>query len=153
MTVQGAGARDPTLPKRACNWAQRGGAGQRQYPPLPGVDRPEKAQHFVTTASPASRHCRAHRYVLASVEIECEESDEHRELLRKFMGEFKPERVSNTSPRVIAGLRITSAPRLVAFAGLNAAQPADSSSDEAQRYGGLLAELRRGSPEVRAPVS
>ena len=56
------------------------------YRTLIGAIR-EELEHFVTT------QLRLHlaiaerdRYVLASVEVECDESDEHRELLRRFIG-------------------------------------------------------------------
>ena len=78
----------------------------------------------------AASHLRLHlaiaegdRYVLTSIEVECEGSDEHRELLRRFMSEFKPEQIKHYLAReVIAGLRNASAIDLSQFAGLNAAQ-------------------------------
>src|SRR5260221_6368309 len=118
------------------------------YRALIGAIR-EELDHFVTT------QLRLHlaiaerdRYVLTSVEVECEESDEHRELLRKFIGEFKPEQIKQYLAKdVISGLRNASAIDLSQFAGLNAAHQDDGTSEEEQRYGELLAELRRGSPQ------
>ena len=118
------------------------------YSALIGAIRDE-LEHFVTT------QLRLHlaiaerdRYVLTSVEVECDESDEHRDLIRRFIGEFKPEQIKHyLAKEVIAGLRNASAIDLSQFAGLNAAQQDDGTSEEEQRYGELLAELRRGSPQ------
>ena len=56
----------------------------------------EELEQFVAS------HLRLHlaiaerdRYVLTSIEVECEGSDEHRELLRRFVAEFKPEQIKN----------------------------------------------------------
>ena len=118
------------------------------YSALIGAIR-EELEHFVTT------QLRLHlaiaerdRYVLASIEVECDESNEHRDLLRRFIGEFKPEQIKHyLAKEVIAGLRNASAIDLSQFAGLNAAQQDDGTSEEEQRYGELLTELRRGSPQ------
>ena len=118
------------------------------YRALIGAIR-EELDHFVTT------QLRLHlaiaerdRYVLTSIEVECDESSEHRDLLRRFVGEFKPEQIKHyLAKEVIAGLRNASAIDLSQFAGLNAAQRDDATSEEEQRYGELLAELRRGSPK------
>jgi hypothetical protein len=118
------------------------------YHTLIGAIR-EELEHFVTT------QLRLHlaiaerdHYVLASVEVECDESDEHRELLRRFIGEFKPEQIKQyLAKEVIAGLRNASAIDLSQFAGLNAAQQDRSTNEETERYGELLAELRRDSPQ------
>jgi pSer/pThr/pTyr-binding forkhead associated (FHA) protein len=108
----------------------------------------DELEHFVTT------QLRLHlaiaerdRYVLTSVEVECEESDEHRELLRRFVAEFKPEQIKHyLAKEVIAGLRNASAIDLSQFAGLNATYQDAGENKETERYGELLAELRRGSP-------
>jgi hypothetical protein len=121
------------------------------YRTLIGVIR-EELEHFVTT------QLRLHlaiaerdRYVLTSVEVECDESDEHRELLRSFISEFKPEQIKHyLAKEVIAGLRNASAIDLSQFAGLNAAQQDAGTNEKAERYGELLAELRRGSPRSAA---
>ncbi len=108
----------------------------------------EELEHFVTT------QLRLHlaiaerdRYVLTSVEVECEESDEHRELLRRFIAEFKPEQIKHyLAKEVIAGLRNASAIDLSQFAGLNAIHHDAGENKATERYGELLAELRRSSP-------
>ncbi|HEY2865138.1 MAG TPA: FHA domain-containing protein [Casimicrobiaceae bacterium] len=118
------------------------------YRPLIGAIR-EELVHFVTS------QLRLHlaiaerdRYVLASIEVECEKSDEHRELLRKFIAEFKPEQIKHyLANEVIAGLRNASSIDLSQFAGLNAMQHDDAASEEDDRYGELLTELSRGSPQ------
>jgi hypothetical protein len=90
------------------------------------------------------------RYVLASIEVECEGNDEHRELLRKFVHEFRPEQIKHYLAReVIAGLRNASAIDLVQFAGLNATTPLSGGVDE-DGYDALLAELRSTSPQDQA---
>ncbi len=121
------------------------------YRALIGAIR-EELEHFVTT------QLRLHlaiaerdRYVLASIEVECDESGEHRELLRRFISEFKPEQIKHyLAKEVIAGLRNASAIDLSQFAGLNAAQQEAGVDEEAERYGELLAELRRGSTQSAA---
>jgi pSer/pThr/pTyr-binding forkhead associated (FHA) protein len=142
-----AGGREPSL---------RGAAEQRKsmretiahlgpYATLIAAVRDELEQ-FVAS------HLRLHlaiaehdRYVLTSIEVECEGSDEHRELLRRFMSEFKPEQIKQYLAReVIAGLRNASAIDLSQFAGLNAAENLDPPDED--DYAGLLAELRSGAP-------
>jgi hypothetical protein len=107
----------------------------------------EELEQFVAS------HLRLHlaiaerdRYVLTSIEVECEGSDEHRELLRRFVSEFKPEQIKHYLAReVIAGLSNASAIDLSQFAGLNAAQEVEPSHQD-DDYAGLLAELRSGAP-------
>lgn len=109
----------------------------------------EQLEEFVAT------HLRLHlaiaegdRYVLTSIEVECEGSDEDRELLRQFVSEFKPEQIKHYLAReVISGLRNASAIDLSQFAGLNAAQTLDAPEEEDDDgYAGLIAELRSGAP-------
>jgi hypothetical protein len=115
------------------------------YAPLVAAMR-EELEHFVTS------HVRMHlaiaehdRYLLTSIEIECVAGDESRELLQRFMREFKPEQIKlYLAKEVIGRLPNASAIDLAHFGGLNAA-PGDG-ADEA--YGELLAELRR--TEARA---
>ncbi|MDQ6917600.1 MAG: hypothetical protein M3023_07260, partial [Pseudomonadota bacterium] len=123
------------------------------YRALIGAIR-EELEHFVTS------QLRLHlaiaerdRYLLASIEVECDESDEHRELLRRFIAEFKPEQIKHyLANEVIAGLRNASSIDLSQFAGLNAAQRDDRPSEEEDRYGELMAELSRGTqPSVARP--
>ncbi|MEP6942100.1 MAG: FHA domain-containing protein [Betaproteobacteria bacterium] len=117
------------------------------YRPLIGAIR-EELEKFVTTQLRlhlAIAEC--DRYVLSSIEVECDEADEHRELLRKFIAEFKPEQIKHyLAKEVIAGLRNASAIDLSQFGGLNATQQADAADEEQERYADLLAELRRGAP-------
>ena len=144
---------DTREPRMRAVGEQRGGVPDDAehlgpYSALIGAIR-EELEHFVTT------QLRLHlaiaerdRYVLASIEVECDESSEHRDLLRRFTGEFKPEQIKHyLAKEVIAGLRNASAIDLSQFAGLNAAQQDDGTSEEEQRYGELLTELRRGSPQ------
>ena len=148
LAAPGADGREPSL---------RGGAEHRgsvrettahlgPYATLIAAVR-EELEQFV------AGHLRLHlaiaerdRYVLTSIEVECEGSDEHRELLRRFISEFKPEQIKQYLAReVIAGLRNASAIDLSQFAGLNAAEIVDL-PDEDDGYAGLLAELRSGAP-------
>ena len=120
-------AHDTREPRMRAVGEQRGGVPDDAehlgpYSALIGAIR-EELEHFVTT------QLRLHlaiaerdRYVLTSVEVECDESDEHRDLLRRFIGEFKPEQIKHyLAKEVIAGLRNASAIDLSQFAGLNAA--------------------------------
>lgn len=113
------------------------------YAPLVAAMR-EELEHFVTS------HVRMHlaiaehdRYLLTSIEIECVTGDESRELLQRFVREFKPEQIKHyLAKEVIGRLPNASAIDLAHFGGLNAA-PGEG-ADEA--YGELLAELRRTEP-------
>src|SRR5215471_8387575 len=97
----------------------------------------EELEQFVAS------HLRLHlaiaegdRYVLTSIEVECEGSDKHRELLRRFVAEFKPEQIKHYLAReVIAGLRNASAIDLSQFAGLNAS-PSEEPAQEEDAYAG-----------------
>jgi len=90
------------------------------------------------------------RYVLASIEVECEGSEEERDLMRRFIREFRPEQVKSYLAReVIAGLRNASAIDLSQFAGLNVETEHTGSSDD-DNYGELLAELESGMPRSTA---
>lgn len=88
------------------------------------------------------------RFVLTSIEVECEESEENRELLRRFMREFKPEQIKQYLARdVIAGLRNASAIDLAQFAGLNANREDAGVDEEEDPYAELVAQLQSSSPE------
>lgn len=151
----GAGQSDTREPSMRAFTEQRGVPDNAEYlgpyRPLIGAIR-EELVHFVTN------QLRLHlaiaerdRYVLASIEVECEKSDEHRELLRRFIGEFKPEQIKHyLANEVIAGLRNASSIDLSQFAGLNATQQDDGGSEEDDRYSDLVAELSRGSPQSAA---
>jgi len=108
----------------------------------------EQLEEFVAT------HLRLHlaiaegdRYVLTSIEVECEGGDEDHELLRQFVSEFKPEQIKHYLAReVIAGLRNASAIDLSQFAGLNAIQSVEPPEEDEDGYAELIAELRSGAP-------
>ena len=86
------------------------------------------------------------RYVLTSIDVECEDSEEHQELLRRFMHEFKPEQIKQYLARdVIAGLRNASAIDLTQFAGLNADREAAPEDDPDDPYRELVAQLQSGA--------
>src|SRR5581483_10784766 len=88
------------------------------------------------------------RFVLTSIEVECEQSEEQRELLRRFMREFKPEQIKQYLARdVIAGLRNAGAIDLTQFAGLNATREDAGDEDEEDPYAELVAQLQSQSPE------
>jgi pSer/pThr/pTyr-binding forkhead associated (FHA) protein len=148
--VAGNDVREPTMGAAGHRDALRGGVAHLgPYAPLIGAIRNE-LERFV------SDELRLHlaiaerdRYVLTSIEVDCEDSDEHRELLRKFVGEFKPEQIKHYLAReVIAGLRNASAVDLGQFAGLNASAREDDAANEPDEgYAELLAELRSSSPK------
>lgn len=129
---------------------RRGGADDAvhlgPYRPLIAAIR-EELEQFVTN------QLRLHlaiaerdRYVLASIEIECEGNDEERELLRRFTREFRPEQIKHyLAKEVIAGLRNASAIDLSQFAGLNAEREVGSADKTEERYGDLIAELSSGT--------
>ena len=118
------------------------------YAPLIGAIRDE-LEHFVTDELRLHLTIAEHdRYVLTSIDVDCEGGDEHRELLRKFVGEFKPEQIKHYLAReVIAGLRNASAIDLAQFAGLNASAREADANNADEEYAELLAELRSGSPQ------
>src|SRR5438270_13869387 len=157
LAAHGAGAPQTHMhePRMRAVGKQRGGVPDDAehlgpYSALIGAIR-EELEHFVTT------QLRLHlaiaerdRYVLASVEVECDESNEHRDLLRRFIGEFKPEQIKHYLAReVIAGLRNASAIDLSQFAGLNVETEGTGCAD-ADNYGELLAELESGMPRSTA---
>ncbi|HEX9276308.1 MAG TPA: FHA domain-containing protein [Casimicrobiaceae bacterium] len=108
----------------------------------------DELEHFV--ASQLRLHlaiAERDRYLLTSIEVECDESDEHRELIRMFSREFKPEQIKHyLAKEVIGGLRNASSIDLSQFAGLNAAHDNGDTSEEDDAYGALLTELRGAAP-------
>ena len=106
----------------------------------------EELEQFVAS------HVRMHlaiaehdRYLLTSIEVECVAGDESRELLQRFMREFKPEQIKHyLAKEVIGRLPNASAIDLAHFGGLKSRRREATSADEA--YGELLAELRRTEP-------
>ena len=90
------------------------------YAPLVAAIR-EELERFVAS------HVRMHlaiaerdRYLLTSIEVDCSDDDEARELLQRFMREFKPEQIKHyLMKEVIGRLPNASAIDLAHFAGLN----------------------------------
>ena len=129
-------AREPTLAS-----AEHLGA----YAPLIDAIRDE-FEHFVAS------HVRLHlaiaerdRFLLTSIGIGCEASDEARRLLQQFVREFKPEQVKRYLAReVIGGLPNAAAIDLSQFAGLFDADAARAAEEEAEggEYRELLEALR-----------
>jgi pSer/pThr/pTyr-binding forkhead associated (FHA) protein len=79
------------------------------------------------------------RYLLTSIDVECEASSEHRDLLRRFTTEFRPEQIKHyLAKEVIAGLRNASAIDLSQFAGLNAMRDEETGDDG---YAAIVEEL------------
>ena len=115
------------------------------YAPLVAAIRDELEQ-FVAS------HVRMHlaiaehdRYLLTSIEVECE-GDAERDLLRRFMREFKPRQIKTyIEKEVIGRLPNASAIDLAHFGGLNAA-PVEGEGAPDEAYGELLAELKSSEP-------
>jgi len=121
------------------------------YGALIGAIRAE-LEHFA--AGPLRLHlaiAEGDRYVLTSIEVECEKDEAQADLLRRFQKEFHPEQIKLYLARdVIAGLRNASAIDLSQFAGLNAVRPvAATAADDG--YADLLAELQASAPEHEKP--
>ena len=116
------------------------------YAPLIAAIR-EELEHFVES------HVRLHlaiaerdRYVLTSIDVDCEAHGDAASLLGRFVAEFKPEQIKRFLARdVIAGLRNASAIDLTQFAGLNDAR-ALRAPDEKDPYHDLIADLQKGAP-------
>ena len=88
------------------------------------------------------------RYVLTSIDIDCDEDDSHRALLRRFVAEFKPEQIKRYLARdIIAGLRNASAIDLSQFAGLNIARDPGASPED-DPYRELIAELQKADTKA-----
>jgi len=124
------------------------------YAPLIGAIR-EALEHFA--ASQVRLHlaiAERDRYVLTSIEVECDGSEEERTLLRRFVAEFRPEQIKQYLARdVIAGLRNASAIDLSQFAGLNALAEGRIEADEedVDPYADLLADLRGTGAGAQPP--
>ena len=147
--VAGRDIQEPTIGAASNRDAMREGVAHLgPYAPLIGAIRDE-LERFVTD------ELRLHltiaerdRYVLTSIDVDCEGGDEHGELLRKFVREFKPEQIKHYLAReVIAGLRNASAVDLGQFAGLNASAREADANNADEEYAELLAELRSASPQ------
>lgn len=152
----GAPTTDILEPRMRAPTAKRATAGADAealgpYRALIGAIREELEQFVATQVRLHLAIAERDRYLLSSIEVECEEADEQRELLRRFITEFKPEQIKHYLAReVIAGLRNAGAIDLSQFAGLNATRQ-DDESDEQDRYAELVAELKRGSPRSAHP--
>ena len=118
------------------------------YAPLVAAIR-EELEQFVAS------HVRMHlaiaerdRYLLTSIDVECDAGDESRELLQRFMREFKPRQIkAYLAKEVIDRLPNASAIDLAHFGGLNVGPGSgEAAADEA--YGELLAELRSSEPRA-----
>ena len=107
----------------------------------------QELEHFVAS------HVRMHlaiaehdRYLLTSIGVECTGDEQSRELLQRFVREFKPEQIKQyLAKEVIGRLPNASAIDLSHFGGLNATRD-DAVADET--YGELLSELRRSEPRA-----
>ena len=116
------------------------------YGPLITAIRQE-LEHFVTD------RVRLHlaiadrdRFLLTSIGVRCPDDGQARELLARFMHEFKPEQVKRYLARdVIAGLPNASAIDLSQFAGLFDADAAEDTNE----YRDLLVALRGSAPAAR----
>jgi hypothetical protein len=119
------------------------------YGPLIAAIRDE-LEHFVAS------HVRLHvviadrdRFLLTSIGVRCPGGAEARDLLHRFLHEFKPEQVKRYLAReIIGGLANAAVIDLSQFAGLADAE-ARQPAAEADEYGELLAALRSTPP---APV-
>lgn len=124
------------------------------YGPLIDAIRDE-LEHFV--ASQVRLHLAIadrDRFLLTSIGVGCESSDEARRLLQQFVREFKPEQVKRYLAReVIAGLPNAAAIDLSQFAGLFDADAARAAAEaeEAGEYRELLAALR-STPAAATPA-
>jgi uncharacterized protein YndB with AHSA1/START domain len=116
------------------------------YAPLVGAIR-EELEHFVVS------QLRLHlaiaerdRYRLTSIEVRATAPDDSADLLRRFIGEFKPEQIKHyVAKELIGGLPNASAIDLSQFAGLNPGNGDDDAEDD-EGYHELLAELRSAKP-------
>jgi hypothetical protein len=117
------------------------------YAPLIGAIREELEQFVAHQLRLHLAIAERDRYVLASIEVECDGGEGERELLRRFVREFRPEQIKQyLAKEVIAGLRNAGAIDLSQFAGLNAEREEAGASRDEERYGDLIAELASGAP-------
>ena len=121
------------------------------YAPLIGAIREELEQFVMNQLRLHLAIAERDRYVLSSIEIECDDGEHERDLLRRFTREFRPEQVKQyLAKEIIAGLRNASAIDLSQFAGLNAEREETGGKREEERYGDLIAELASGAPPTAA---
>jgi len=137
-------------------FGRRGGAADvpvhlGPYAPLIGAIRDELEQFVTSQLRLHLAIAERDRYVLSSIEVECEAGDGGRELLRRFVREFRPEQIKHyLAKEIIAGLRNASAIDLSQFAGLNAEHEDAAPGGDEERYGDLIAELASGAPRSEA---
>jgi pSer/pThr/pTyr-binding forkhead associated (FHA) protein len=149
--VGGAAGVDPREPSFNA-FGQRGAAADEPvhlgpYAPLIGAIREELEQFVANQLRLHLAIAERDRYVLTSIEVECEGGEAERELLRRFVREFRPEQIKHyVAKEIIAGLRNASAIDLSQFAGLNAERDEAGASRDEERYGDLIAELASGAP-------
>ena len=142
-----SGAREPGFSR----FGKRGTMAQEPvhlgpYAPLIGAIREELEQFVANQLRLHLAIAERDRYVLASIEVECEGSDGDRELLSRFVREFRPEQIKHyLAKEIIAGLRNASSIDLSQFAGLNAERDDAVAAPDEERYGDLLAELSSGA--------
>ncbi|MES2959018.1 MAG: FHA domain-containing protein [Pseudomonadota bacterium] len=137
-------------PASAGDAALAGAAHLGAYAGLIGAIRDE-LEHFVAS------HVRLHlaiderdRFLLTSIQVQCRDAGQPRQLLRGFMHEFKPEQVKRYLAReVIAGLPNAAAIDLSQFAGLVDVEDTSAGADEDGEYRELLEALR----STPAPVA
>jgi hypothetical protein len=150
-TAVGAAGTDPREPSFSA-FGRRGAMADEPvhlgpYAPLIGAIREELEQFVANQLRLHLAIAERDRYVLASVEVECEGGDAERELLRRFVLEFRPEQIKHyIANQIIAGLRNASSIDLSQFAGLNAERDEAGASRDEERYGDLIAELASGAP-------
>jgi hypothetical protein len=143
----GAASPGPAFAESALARAEHLGA----YGPLIAAIRDE-LEHFVAS------HVRLHvviadrdRFLLTSIGVRCPGGAEARDLLHRFLHEFKPEQVKRYLAReIIGGLANAAVIDLSQFAGLADAE-ARQPAAEADEYGELLAALR-STPPVTVPA-
>jgi len=121
------------------------------YAPLIGAIREELEQFAANQLRLHLAIAERDRYVLSSIEVECEGGDGDHELLRRFVREFRPEQIKHyLAKEIIAGLRNASSIDLSQFAGLNAERDDTGAAGDEERYGDLIAELASGAPSSHA---
>ena len=156
-----AAARDSTRqPRLRTAGARRAGRARQRAPHAsrrcraPSTSAPTRrwsarSATSSSTSSPATCACTsrspsATASCSPSIDVECATADEARQLLQRFMREFKPEQVKRYLAReVIGGLPNASAIDLSQFAGLSTPTPTRRRGrGRGRRYGELLAALR-----------
>jgi pSer/pThr/pTyr-binding forkhead associated (FHA) protein len=148
-------AEEPSLVRSDRRGTQWQAAHLGPYAPLIGAIR-EALEHFAASQVRLHLAIAEHdRYVLTSIEVESDGSEEERSLLRRFVAEFRPEQIKQYLAReVIAALRNASAIDLSQFAGLNALAEGRIERDDQDDdpYADLLADLRGTGAGAQPPA-